>query len=133
MKPTLEKPVQEFSPTTVIFVAFSFFTSNFKYIKYYNLRSIGDFPGGPVVKNPPSSAGDLGSIPGRGTKIPHAAGQLSPDTTTTELVRLDNRARVTQTTEPTCPGARAPQLERENPHCNKRSRMPELRPDTAKT
>ena len=37
-----------------------------------------DFPGGPVVKNPPSNAGDVDSIPGRGTKIPHAAGQLSP-------------------------------------------------------
>ena len=29
-----------------------------------------DFPGGPGVKNPPPSAGDMGSIPGRGTKIP---------------------------------------------------------------
>ena len=37
-----------------------------------------DFPGGPVVKNPPSNAGDVGSIPGRGTKIPHAVGQLNP-------------------------------------------------------
>ena len=37
-----------------------------------------DFSGGPVVKNPPSSAGDVGSIPGWGTKIPHATGQLSP-------------------------------------------------------
>ena len=36
-----------------------------------------DFPGGPVVKNPPSNAGDASSIPGRGTKIPYAAGQLS--------------------------------------------------------
>ena len=36
-----------------------------------------DFLGGPMVKNPPSSAGDSGSIPGRGIKIPHAAGQLS--------------------------------------------------------
>ena len=25
-----------------------------------------DFPGGPVVKNPPSNAGDMGSIPGPG-------------------------------------------------------------------
>ena len=33
-----------------------------------------DFPGGPMVKNPPSNAGDAGSIPGRGTKIPHATG-----------------------------------------------------------
>ena len=29
-----------------------------------------DFPGGPVVKNPPSNAGDAGLIPCRGTKIP---------------------------------------------------------------
>ena len=36
-----------------------------------------DFPGGPVVKNLPSNAGDAGSIPGRGTRIPHAAEQLS--------------------------------------------------------
>ena len=31
----------------------------------------GDFPGCPVVKT--SNAGDLGSIPGQGTKVPHAA------------------------------------------------------------
>ena len=37
----------------------------------------GYFPGGPVGKNPPSNAGDTGSIPGQGTKIPHAVGQLS--------------------------------------------------------
>ena len=36
-----------------------------------------DFPGGPAVKNPPSNAGDTGLIPGWGTKIPHATGQLS--------------------------------------------------------
>ena len=35
---------------------------------------LGDFPGTPVVKNLPPSAGDVGSIPGGGTKIPHAAG-----------------------------------------------------------
>ena len=33
-----------------------------------------DFPGSKVVKNPPSNAGDSGSIPGWGNKIPHAAG-----------------------------------------------------------
>ena len=37
----------------------------------------GDFPGGPVVKNLPYNGGDTGSIPGQGTKIPHAAGQQS--------------------------------------------------------
>ena len=44
-----------------------------------------DFPGGPVVKNPPHNGGDAGSIPGQGTKIPHAVGQLSPCAATTEL------------------------------------------------
>ena len=33
----------------------------------------GDFPGGPVVKTLPSNAGGVGSIPGRGAKIPHAS------------------------------------------------------------
>ena len=46
---------------------------------------VGDFPGGPVVKNLPRNAGDAGSILGGGTKIPHrglknphAGGQLNP-------------------------------------------------------
>ena len=39
-----------------------------------------DFPGGPVVKNLPSNAGYVGSIPGLGTKTPHAVGRLSPST-----------------------------------------------------
>ena len=44
----------------------------------------GDFPGGSVVGNPPSNAGAVGSIPGGGTKIPHAAGQLSLHASTRE-------------------------------------------------
>ena len=35
----------------------------------------GNFPDGPVVKNLPSNAGNKGSIPGQGTKIPHAVGR----------------------------------------------------------
>ena len=31
-----------------------------------------------MVKNLPCNAGDVGLIPGQGTKIPYAAGQLSP-------------------------------------------------------
>ena len=46
----------------------------------------GNFPGGPVVKNLPCNAGDVGSIPGWGTKIPHAAGQLGSCATTIEPV-----------------------------------------------
>ena len=36
-----------------------------------------DFPGGPVVKNPPSNAGDVGSTPYHETKISHVTGQLN--------------------------------------------------------
>ena len=39
-----------------------------------------DFPGGPMIQNPPSNAGNVGSIPGQETKMPHAEGQLSPRT-----------------------------------------------------
>ena len=39
--------------------------------------TLGEFPGGPVVKNPPSNSGDLGSTLGWGTKIPPATGQLN--------------------------------------------------------
>ena len=45
---------------------------------------VQDFPGGPVVESPPSSAGDEDLIPGCGTKIPSAAGQLSLLATTRE-------------------------------------------------
>ena len=41
------------------------------------LTGVRDFPGGPVFKNLPCNAWDLGSIPGQKTKIPHAAGQLT--------------------------------------------------------
>ena len=39
-----------------------------------------DFHDGPVVKNLPSNAEDVGSIPGLGTEIPHATVLLSPYT-----------------------------------------------------
>ena len=41
-----------------------------------------------MVENLPSSAGDLGLIPGQGTKIPHADGQLRPDAANTEHATL---------------------------------------------
>ena len=50
-----------------------------------------DFPGGPVVKNPPSNAGDVPSVPGQGTKIPRAGGQFSLCTTTREAWMLQRR------------------------------------------
>ena len=39
-----------------------------------------------MVKNPSCNAGGASSIPGQGTKIPHAAGQLSLHAATTEHV-----------------------------------------------
>ena len=44
-----------------------------------------------MVEDLPSNAGDMGSISGGGTKIPHAAGQLSPCATITEPTPLKER------------------------------------------
>ena len=41
-----------------------------------------NFPHGPVVKNLPCNAEDMGSISGQGTKIPHAVEKPSPCATT---------------------------------------------------
>ena len=49
------------------------------------IENIGwDFPCGPVVKNLPANAGDVGLISSLGIKIPHPTGQLSPHPATTE-------------------------------------------------
>ena len=45
-----------------------------------------DFSGGSLVENLPCSAGYVSPIPGAGTKISHAAGQLSLCTAVTEPV-----------------------------------------------
>ena len=47
-------------------------------------RGARDFPGGPVVKNPPSTVGNVCLIPRQGTKISHAARQPSSLTTVRE-------------------------------------------------
>ena len=61
---------------------------------------VKDFPGGPVVKNLPSNAGDAGLIPDRGTKILQAVKPV-----------------FTLTTEPVSSGAHRPQLEKSGcPH-----------------
>ena len=43
-----------------------------------------DFSGGPVAENLPSNAGDMGLIPGQGTKISHGLGQIRLHTATGE-------------------------------------------------
>ena len=76
-----------------------------------------------MVENPPpSNAGDAGSIPNWGTKIPHATGQLSPCATAIELMHLNERARMPKTAEPMQSGALAPQPEREHLHTTTREK-----------
>ena len=41
-----------------------------------------------MVKNQPCNAGDAGSSPGQGTKIPYATGQLSVRAAATEPTRF---------------------------------------------
>ena len=41
--------------------------------QYIKVEARDDFPGGPVVKTSPSSAGSAGSIPGWGAEIPHVS------------------------------------------------------------
>ena len=102
----------------------------------YQKTQHSDFPRCPLVKNPPSNAGDVGSIPGQGTKILHATGQLSPHVTTTELTYLNERAHVLQTTELVHPGPRAPQIQRsprattKSTRRNERFHTPQRRPRT---
>ena len=43
----------------------------------FNKMPPGDFPGGPGAKTLPSNTEGVGSVPGQGTKIPHATEQLS--------------------------------------------------------
>ena len=52
------------------------------------IKTESDFPGGPVVENPPANAGDRGSIPGPArTHIDPR--QLNPCTITTEPTHLE--------------------------------------------
>ena len=82
-----------------------------------------------MVKNQPSSARETGSIPGRGTKIPHAEGQLRPHAATTEAARSGACAQL----ESPCAASRKPVRCKEGSRMlQRRSCMPQLRPTAAK-
>ena len=81
-----------------------------------SLKSLQDFPSGPVIKSLLVNSGDMGSIPGLG-KIPHATGQLSTFVKTTETHMLQSSCATT--TEPTHPRAKAPHKRN---HCNEKPR-----------
>ena len=78
-------------------------SKNIVYLKW----KIEDFPGGPVVKNPPSNAEDMDLIPGQGTKIPHTPGQLSPSCATSREVHAPQLLS---------PRALEPTLHKRSPH-----------------
>ena len=59
-----------------------------------HLKQCRDLPGGPVVKNLPCNTGDPGSIPGQGTKVPQATGQLSPEATQKRPIMIQGRSQV---------------------------------------
>ena len=50
---------------------------------------MGNFPGGPVVKNLLCNEGSTGSMPVQGTKVPQAAEQLSLSAVATEPARCN--------------------------------------------
>ena len=61
-----------------------------------------NFPGGPVVKNPPCNAGDTGRIPSWGTKILHAIQQVKAHCNTAPgpVPQLENLCAAVK--DPTC-------------------------------
>ena len=59
----------------------------------------GTLPAGPVAGVQASKAGDTGSKAARGTKIPHAKGQLSPCATTREPPRCNSDLTHPQTSK----------------------------------
>ena len=65
------------------------------------LRLLLGLPGGPVFKSPPSKAGAMGLIPGWGTKIPHALGQLNPRAASREARALKLEKAGTSKRKPT--------------------------------
>ena len=65
--------------------------------RHFSKKKYRDFPGGPVVKNPPHSARDTGLIPWPGKTL-YASEQLSQCATVTEAHVL--RARALQQEKP---------------------------------
>ena len=90
--PDIPAPQEQNKPRSKNFILIELLISYL--LKHIRTSFTGDFPGGPVVKNMSSDTEeDVGSIPGPGTKIPHAPGQLSPCASTTEPTGSDARRK----------------------------------------
>lgn len=55
-----------------------------------------DFPGGSAVESPPCNVGDLGLIPGQGSRIPHESEHLGLYVADTETKHQKEKSQVTQ-------------------------------------
>ena len=66
------------------------------------LRQFWGFPGSPVVKTSPSTAGRMGLIPGWGTKMPHTMSRKQ--TTTTKIFNLSFHCHFSGVKMQICPG-----------------------------
>lgn len=80
-----------------------------------------DFSGGSLVESLPCSAGYVSPIPGAGTKISHAAGQLSLCTAVTEPVC--SRASLLPLLSPRSTTRESTQPQEEIPHGATKSRQ----------
>ena len=85
------------------------------------------FPGGPVVKNPPASAGDMGLIPGWGRRAtgPLARGPPLLKPTRLEPALCNNRSLYNDYTTQLDSSPRWPQ-QREPVHSNEDRAQPEM-------
>ena len=77
-----------------------------------------DFPGGPVVKNPPCNAGDEGLIPGGGTKIPRALERPSLCTTENPCAAMKNPAWCKEDSSCCDPVQPKKKIKKKNPVCS---------------
>ena len=65
-----------------------------------------DFPGGPVVKTPPSNAGGEGSVPGQGAKISRASWLKNPKHNTETIQwKIQKRLKKKKKNKPHSPAA----------------------------
>ena len=55
-----------------------------------------------MVKNPPCNAGNMGLIPGQGTKVPHAVEQLGTCATAAEPALCNSRVCMSDSQDSAC-------------------------------
>ena len=72
------------------------------FLSWLSKQSIGTSLGVQGLRICPSSAGDVGLIPGWGTEILHATGQLSPLAITREKLECGNKESLHAATKTPC-------------------------------